>query len=1173
MNNLAGVLADQGKLEAAESLFRDALKMHQRLHKGDHLDIASSLNNVAFVTKARGNGEEAERLCREALKMYQRLLKEDHPELAMCLNNVGVVLLDRGKLAEAETLLTSALQMRRRLLEGDHQELVSNLDNLGLVSRNREKFPEAERFYRAALEMRQRLLPGDHPDLADCLNKLAQVVRAQWKLEEAERLFRAALKMRQRLYKGDNLQVASSLNNLAFALHDQERLDEAETFYREALRMRQRLYKRDHPDLASSTHHLGFVLQQQGKFPEAEEQYRAALGMWQRLLKGDDPRMVLCRKNLARVLEARGRFADAETLFREALQMDRRLHREDHRDLIDTMTSLALLLQHEGKLVEAEPLATEALKMAQRLYTSDHPDLAACLHNLALLQQDQGKLTEAERLARESLKMFQRLYPADHPHLATSLNNLGHMLQAQGKAAEAERLVSDSLKMRQRLSRRDHPSLAKGLHDLAGLLLQQGRLAEAESLFRDSLKMYRRLYKEDHPELALALHNLAGVFTEQGKVEEAARLYDEVQRMWQRVYPADHPHLVACLTNRGNLLWRQDRLANAEDLYRKALRMEGRLIVAFAQAESEGNALTHLATLPGCRDSFLSLPRGPESDAAAIYAEVWQSKGAIARVYEARALAARAAATSPRATALLEQLTDQRRQRSHLILSPAPRDRAASEKRDADLARLTERITTLEGELRPHLAAAAQVQELARATPGDLQKALPADTAFVDLLHYSHFEPDSKVPGRKGWKKTPHYAAFVLTRERVVWRDLGPAGPITQAIDRWREALTTPPFQVADELPAKVRELCWEKVRGDLPKGIRIVYLCPDLALARLPWSALPGDRPATLVLEEFAVAVVLHGPFLLDHLRSARERPTRPSRLLAVGGVAYGEEPVVPKPDPKLLAFRSSLAVKPGQKPVWTDLPFAAAEAKELAERAKRRGLEAALLSGREASAERVLAELARSRIAHLATHGFFADPSFRSQVLQADPRLFEVGVRGERVGAGVLSPLVLSGLVFAGANREGTAGRGLVTGEALVDRDLSGLELAVLSACETGLGDTAGGEGVFGLQRALHVAGCRDVVASLWKVPDAATAALMAEFYRALWEDKLSPVLALQKAQLAVYRADPKRFRELAMRGFGVGEKDLDAGRVIRSAPVRMDGRNPAVLWAAFTLSGPGR
>ncbi len=81
------------------------------------------------------------------------------------------------------------------------------------------------------------------------------------------------------------------------------------------------------------------------------------------------------------------------------------------------------------------------------------------------------------------------------------------------------------------------------------------------------------------------------------------------------------------------------------------------------------------------------------------------------------------------------------------------------------------------------------------------------------------------------------------------------------------------------------------------------------------------------------------------------------------------------------------------------------------------------------------------------------------------------------------------------------------------------------------------------------------------------------MGEFYRALWDDKLPPVLALQKAQLAVYRADPQQFKEMALRGVGLGDKDFDSAKVLKAAPVNVGGRNPAVLWAAFTLSGPGR
>jgi CHAT domain-containing protein len=206
---------------------------------------------------------------------------------------------------------------------------------------------------------------------------------------------------------------------------------------------------------------------------------------------------------------------------------------------------------------------------------------------------------------------------------------------------------------------------------------------------------------------------------------------------------------------------------------------------------------------------------------------------------------------------------------------------------------------------------------------------------------------------------------------------------------------------------------------------------------------------------------------------------------------------------------------------------------------------------------------------VAHLATHGFFADALFRS-AFQVDADLFKMGWRGERVGAGALSPMVMTGLVFAGANKPNTPGRGIVTGEALVDLDLSGLEWAVLSACETGLGDTAGGEGTFGLQRAFHLAGTRDVIASLWKVPDRPTAALMALFYRNLWEKDLPPLEALRQAQLDIYR-HPEKIPELAA---GFRGKFVEVpGTEEAPGKATADGKAHPRLWAAFTLSGPGR
>ena len=168
-----------------------------------------------------------------------------------------------------------------------------------------------------------------------------------------------------------------------------------------------------------------------------------------------------------------------------------------------------------------------------------------------------------------------------------------------------------------------------------------------------------------------------------------------------------------------------------------------------------------------------------------------------------------------------------------------------------------------------------------------------------------------------------------------------------------------------------------------------------------------------------------------------------------------------------------------------------------------------------------------------------------------------------------GLRTPLVLSGLVLAGANLP-ERDDGILTAEALADLRLRNLDLAVLSACETGLGDVAGGEGVFGLQRAFHIAGAKNVVASLWKVEDEATAALMALFYRKLWQEGKPAPQALKEAQLALYR-NPESIPALAKaRG---PDFDKEVRRVEEAPRPPAGGRAGVRQWAGFVVSGIGR
>jgi len=360
--------------------------------------------------------------------------------------------------------------------------------------------------------------------------------------------------------------------------------------------------------------------------------------------------------------------------------------------------------------------------------------------------------------------------------------------------------------------------------------------------------------------------------------------------------------------------------------------------------------------------------------------------------------------------------------------------------------------------------------------------------------------------------------------------DLGPALPIDDAVRQWREAIVALKPSAAS---ATLRRLLWEPLARRFPAETGTVIIAPDGLLTAVPWGALAGGRPGTVLVEDYALATVPHAPFILDQLTAPPRTAGGRDTILAVGGMD-------------------------------DDLPGAARELETVVRLAGSRHV--VRLQGATATTAGVLRELPQARWAHFDTHGFFADPSVRS-VLGPDPDPLH---RLKREGPAPISrnPLVLSGLVLAGANRAstntgatGSGGTGILTAEAIAGLPLQDLELAMLSACDTGLGTVAGGEGVFGLQRAFHLAGTRAVIASLWKVEIHATQTLMAEFYKNLWEKKLTKLEALRQAQLALLRNS----RPLANAG------PVDTQK--QPGTTREEDRLPPFFWAAFVLSGDWR
>ena len=431
--------------------------------------------------------------------------------------------------------------------------------------------------------------------------------------------------------------------------------------------------------------------------------------------------------------------------------------------------------------------------------------------------------------------------------------------------------------------------------------------------------------------------------------------------------------------------------------------------------------------------------------------------------------------------------------------SPDPTHRAAADRltdvrqhlaesvfgRSADRAETVGALTAEKERLERLLASAGGRAETL--TPAALCAHLGPDEALVDYVRYTRRGEAVTTDGvRAEADPVLSYLAFVFVGgcDAPARIELGPAAPIEAALKAWRRGVAA--GKSVDRRGAELRAALWTPLEAALATRTRIAVL-PDGVLSGLPFGALPdGDgylvERVTLAYPGTAAALV--------------RSPAQPGAgALVVGGVDYASGAVAED----ALATRSPSR---GGLPM-SFLPGTAAEADAIVGLL---GDGTDRLSGGQATEAQVRARLPGRRVAHIATHGFFAAAGGDDGVVAPGS---EAALR--------TSPLLRTGLVLAGAASDTPrpgGDDGLLTAEEILGLDLTGLELVVLSACETGLGAVEDGEGVMGMRRAFSLAGAGTLVLSLWKVPDEPTRALMTALYGRLTAGD-DPATALTTAQ----------------------------------------------------------
>jgi CHAT domain-containing protein len=1049
------------------------------------------------------------------------------------------------------------------------------------------------------------LSPAEEQEIrkkASALREQGLKLSAFGKFQEGIQLLTENLKLVRQLFPADKYpqghpELATALDALGSALHMGGQYAAALPYYQEALAMREAAYPKEkfpqgHPDLVTSLDGVGSILQLRGDLEGGYGYYRRMLEMCQTLYPKD--KYPQGHSQLARSLtlvgdhfQKMGALDKALLYYQQALTMYQALYTKDqyplgHLDTAMIMNSVGALYRRQGQYRLALGYARQALEIRQAVLAKDrfpdgHPQIVMSLHEVGAILAYQGEYGQALVCYEQSLAMSRALfpkekYPRGHPQLANCLNHIGGVLLLRGDFAEGLGYLQQAIAMWKALYPKEqypngHPQLAASLGNVGSLLGRAKRFKEAVPFLEQDVAMREALYPKErypqgHPDLANALGNLGAALQHTGDHERALTVLQRALQMRQafyakQAYPQGHPDLALSLHSLGSLLHAKKDDRQSLTYLRQALVMYQDQFEMFAAQASEAESFNFLARSPKTLSLLLSVTRDLQSPADEIYADIWRSKAAIAQVLQQRHLALLTGGDE-RTRQLGQDLLETRRQVARLLLAPG-----SNPARLQRVNELTQRKEELERQLAQALPEMARQQNLARQSSAELVRKLPPRTCFVDFFLYDRDVTE--------W----HCVAFVLRQGQPAERvELGPIIPIDNAIADWRREIAE---QKTNAKSQPLRQMLWEKIARHIPADTEAVYIAPDGVLARLPWAALPGRKAGSVLLEEHAVAVVPHGPFLLDGLTGEPAKGPRDETVLAVGGVDYAAPPPPTKTPADIVAVLRAPELG-GKAITWDALPGTQKELERVLELAGKRPIVAR--RGRDATTAQLLTDLGSRKVpprwAHLATHGFFADQSFRS-ALQVDYQAFQRSGK-DRASPGARNPLVLSGLVLAGANAPVKDplrdDNGIVTAEAIAGLPLHGLDLVVLSACETGLGEVAGGEGVLGLQRAFHLAGAQNVVASLWKVNDDATAALMALFYYKLWRENKPALVALREAQLTLLR-HPERIAQLAK------ERGPNFEQVVKlPAGPRTDGREPdpkaatpIKLWAAFVFSGVSR
>ncbi|MBI4749668.1 MAG: tetratricopeptide repeat protein [Acidobacteria bacterium] len=1020
---------------------------------------------------------------------------------------------------------------------------------------HQRKYDQAITLAQQVLELAEKALGPDHSDVGDCLNNLAALYWGRGNYDKAEPLFIRALAITEQNFGPEHPDTVVGVNNLAQLYRAKGDFAKAAPLYQRSLVIREKLFGTASLEVSESLNSLGMLNQGLSNYSEAETLLTRALAIREKKLGADHPDVGKVVSNLASLYFEIGKYTRAEPLFLQAIAIDEKAFGPNHPNAAGSLNDLAGFYQARAEYTKAEPLFQRSLAIWEKAVGPNHPEVALSLNNLADLYWTKGDFARAEPLFVRSLAIREKTVGPNHPDVAVSLNNLASVYMSQKDYAKAGPLFQRSLAIREKVFGPEHPSVARALDNLAGLYRRQGDREKMEPLMLRALAIREKTLDADHPELAYSLNRLGWLYKGKGDYQRAESLFLRDLAISEKAFGPDHPEVAKTLNSLAELSQGKGEIAKAIAYRVRGNDTTERDLVRNLVAGSENQKMLYLKTTDYRTDETITLhvQSAPQNQAAlqAALTVILRRKGRSldAASQSIELIRQRASAEDKK---LLDELTEAKSELSRLTLRGPGKE--GIPRHQEFLKELEVRADQLEGQVN---ARSAEYRSHSQPiTLEAVQKAIPANAALIEFALYKPYDLETQtygnwryvayvIPGSGHGKQgsgfrvpgsgpTPSRNRDQKSNRRVInprkkgkipepgtrnpepgtldfepgtrnpepcsWVDLGEAEPIDQVVSEFRKVLSdrrtdiakdvTPIAQVLDALVMKpVRKLIGLK---------RHLLISPDGALNLVPFSALMDEQGKYLVEN-----------YTLTYLTSGRD-------LLRLGVNFISEEPVLVIANPDYAQGSGPVLAGQAMKPLLP-LPGTEREGKEI-----QKLLPGSRLVVQGEATKEIVKQVHRPEMLHIATHGYFLEDAPEEFPTEDDRRLQST----DPINLGKLhvdNPLLRSWLFFASANQGNEKSNGVLTALEASQLDLWGTRLVVLSACDTGLGEVKNGDGVFGLRRALVLAGSEAQMMSLWAVSDTGTRELMTEYYRRLKAGE-GRSEALRNTQLKLLK-DPKR------------------------------------------------